>query len=385
MDEVKLFVPGRIGLIGEISDLVSPYLAQNKDLIPGHAISVRIDKGIYSKAKLSDKFKYSSKMQKFECEISEKALKKEAENNTFFSYMCGTILYLIRNYEVAGLEIEIEKMDLPIQKGLSSSAAICMTIAKAYNQLYHLKLSDQEIKNIAYQGEHLAQSQCGKLDQESIENKVISHIIFEKDEVHSEELFVKEKVFILVVDLNGNKNTKAIMDCFNAALPFAQKEEEKAIHDIIGSKNKELVEMAIEGLKNGNLEQLGKALNQAQDLMDRASGLCSELKAPILHQLLQDKQIKDFIYGGKSSGSGGDGTAVLICKNEQKQQELAKYIENKFDMKSIKFTIPQTSKKKVTIIGAGPAGLAAAYHLLKNDTSYDVTILEQDSKIRRNI
>ena len=39
-------------------------------------------------------------------------------------------------------------------------------------------------------------------------------------------------------------------------------------------------------------------------------------------------------------------------------------------------------KKKVIIIGAGPAGLTAAYELLKDKSEqYEVTILEETSKI----
>ena len=38
-------------------------------------------------------------------------------------------------------------------------------------------------------------------------------------------------------------------------------------------------------------------------------------------------------------------------------------------------------KKKVVIIGAGPAGLTAAYELLKQKEKYDVTILEASNQV----
>lgn len=44
--------------------------------------------------------------------------------------------------------------------------------------------------------------------------------------------------------------------------------------------------------------------------------------------------------------------------------------------------IKQMSKKKVVIIGAGPAGLTAAYELLKDkNDQYDVKILEETNEI----
>ena len=379
MEEIELFVPGRVGVIGEISDLVSPYLSMNKKLIPGHAIAFPIDKGIYSKVKKSNKFKYKNKDKYFECEITEERLTEEIENNSFYSYMCGTILYMIRKYKVSGIELEIKKNDLPIKKGLSSSAAICITVAKAYNELYNLNLNKEDIKEIAYEGEHLAKSNCGYLDQESIMNDGISHIIFEK-KAKSERITVKENVYILIVDLNKGKNTKEILKTFNDALPEAKNDNDKIIHDVIGEKNKKLVYEAIKNLETGNIKKLGENLNEAQALMDKVGKICEELKAPTYHKLIEDNEVKKMVYGGKSCGSGGDGTVLLICKDKKSQEELAKYIEQKYNMKSI-ITHIKKSKKKITIIGAGPAGLTCAYYLLKNDNNYDVTILEQENQV----
>lgn len=56
-------------------------------------------------------------------------------------------------------------MDLPLQKGLSSSAAICVLVARAFNQLYQLGLSLAEEMELAYWGERNTSSQCGRLDQ----------------------------------------------------------------------------------------------------------------------------------------------------------------------------------------------------------------------------
>lgn len=38
-------------------------------------------------------------------------------------------------------------------------------------------------------------------------------------------------------------------------------------------------------------------------------------------------------------------------------------------------------KKKVVIIGGGPAGLSCAYYLLKNSSNYEVTVLEKDKQV----
>ena len=340
MKEIKMFVPGRLCLIGGVSDLVSPYLSQNLDLVPGRAIACTIDKGIYSKVKKCNKLKYKFNDINFEIDISLESLTEEANSNTFFSYICGTVLCMLKKYNnLSGLDITIEKMDLPLKKGLSSSAAICLTIVKAYNELYDLNLTNNEIVMLAYNGEHLAGSKCGLLDQNTIINNNCSTLTFYEDKVESKGVNLKNNLYVLIVDLNSSKDTKKIMNAFNKALPFAKDDNDKKLQDIIGKKNVALVEKATFALEEGDIKLFGKCLSNAQKLYDAAQEACTEYKAPTLHLLLKDKIIKNNSYGGKSVGSGGDGSLLLICENEEKQIILQKHIKEKYNLDSIPFCI----------------------------------------------
>lgn len=344
IEELKLFVPGRIGLIGELSDLVSPYLSFNKNLVPGQAISCAIDKGIYSKAKKHNDLIYKFNDLEFHCPIEKELLLKEAQSENFTSYICGTVLYMIENFEgLMGIEILIEKMDLPIKKGLASSAAICLTIVKSYNKLYNLNMTSDEMALAAYFGEHLAGSKCGKLDQFSILNNNCSKLTFYKDNVDLKSVFIKKNLYFLIVDLNANKNTRIIMNAFNKALSNGNTKKDKALLGIVGEQNVMLVEKSVEALQNGDLELFGKCLKEAQVLLDNAICACSEFKAPFLHLVLNDGFVKNFSYGGKSIGSGGDGSLLLLCKDEQSQLTLKSYIKEVYSMNTICFCLKKSS------------------------------------------
>ena len=79
---------------------------------------------------------------------------------------------------MAGIEIDNFMTDLPLEKGLSSSAAVCVLVARAFNVLYDLKvwhwwrltarngqLTIRGEMEYAYQGEILTPSKCGRMDQ----------------------------------------------------------------------------------------------------------------------------------------------------------------------------------------------------------------------------
>ena len=338
MKEVELFVPGRVGLIGELSDLVSPYLDINKKLVPGKCLACRIDRGIYSKCKKSNNIVYKYDDLEFSCNLNEEELIKEINKNGYYSYLCGTILYMLREYHVGGININITKMDLPIKNGLSSSASFCLTVVKAYNELYNLNLTKEDVIYIAHQGEILAGSRCGNLDYESIMNDGLILLTFYKDKTKIEKVIVKENIYFLIVNLNSCKNTKDIMNVFNDTLSNSNSCNE-SILNIVNSTNEKLVYEAKKYLDNGNVKDFANCLNKAQELMDNASDVCKEFIAPKLHLIMNDDLVKNLSFGIKSIGSGGDGSALIVCKNNNDRCKLKKYLLEKYEMDSIDFNL----------------------------------------------
>ena len=342
MEYIELFVPGRLSLLGGLSDLVSPYLSLNNKLIPGCAIATPIDKGIYAIVKKDKNLIFNMDEKKLNIEMNEKNLKKEIDDNTFYSYICGVALYIKKKYEVEGLNIQITKMDLPIKKGLSSSAAISILITKAFNKLYNLNLSEYEIKEIAYEGEHLAGSKCGRLDQETVTQDGLVRITFYENYSESKTVFVKEEINMVVADLNSKKNTSKIMRDFNNCFPYAKDKKQKTVHDMVGIKNMKLVDKAAKYIQKGNKRKLGKVLNKIQKLIDRTYVVCDELKAPKLHEVLKDKNIQKLSYGGKGVGSGGDGSVQILAKDRKAQYELLKYFKEKLKMEAFEINIKKS-------------------------------------------
>ena len=138
MKEFDLFVPGRLCLFGEHSDWAGEYRRNHPSLPKGYCLIVGTDQGIYARVKKDDnKLTLVSTLPTgkiigpYELVMEEKALLDTAKEEGFFSYCSGVAYHLLKKYSVKGLTIDSYKMDLPIQKGLSSSAAINVLTARA--------------------------------------------------------------------------------------------------------------------------------------------------------------------------------------------------------------------------------------------------------------
>src|SRR5690606_6874074 len=358
---LKIFVPGRICLFGEHSDWAGGYRRINSEIEKGYALIVGTNQGIYADvAPHPDKLIITSTTPDgtqhgpYEIPMELSALLEEAQRGGFFSYIAGVAYPILTHYHVRGLVINNYKTDMPVKKGLSSSAAICVLTARAFNRIYDLKMTTRGEMEMAYQGEIVTPSRCVRLDQGCAFGDRPVVMTFDGERLGTKVLRVAGDLHLVIVDLHAHKNTMEILARLNRAYPFADNEIERGVQQLLGPINQELVSRAITALEAADAQQIGKLMTEAQANFDRyAAPACpEELTAPVLHQVLNYEPIKPHIWGGKGVGSQGDGTAQFVARSADDQQKVIDIIEHDLGMSCLKLTIHAGAQVRKAVIPA---------------------------------
>lgn len=374
---LNLFVPGRLCLFGEHTDWAGKYRTMNANIVPGASIVTGIEQGIYAEVEKSSIFEMHSEApeiaevwQDFSCRMSEAELKTVAKSGSFFSYCAGVASYMLEWYQVGGVKITLKRMTLPMKSGLSSSAAICVLVARAFNKLYSLNLNTMGEMNIAYLGELRTASRCGRLDQACAFGVKPNLMTFDGDEVEVKTLNVKKHLYWVFADLCAKKDTIKILRDLNKGFPFASNEMEEREQKALGEDNQRIINLAIEYMAKGDAESLGKLMVGAQTLFDQSvAPMCpEELTSPKLHEVLADPIIKQWIFGGKGVGSQGDGSIQFLAKDKECQQKVIDYL-NSQGMRAYPLTIKPVHVVRKAIIPVAGFGtrLYPASRALKKD------------------
>lgn len=358
---VKIFVPGRLCLFGEHTDWAGHYRTMNADVEIGAAIVTGIEQGIYAEVEKSNIFKMSCNApeldtvwEDFSCRMNDRELRNIAKSGSFFCYCAGVASYMLEWYKVGGVNIRITGMTLPLKSGLSSSAAICVLVARAFNLLYNLNLNTLGEMNIAYLGELRTSSRCGRLDQACAFGVKPNLMTFDGDEISVEPMIVKNPLYWVFADLCAEKDTIKILRDLNKAYPFASNEQEEMEHKALGEYNLDIVRRATKYMANGDTKALGALMNEAEEMFNKYLAPMSDaLKAPKLEKTLNDPNIQDWIYGGKGVGSHGDGSIQFLAKDEECQHKLEEYL-NSHGLKAHRLTInPMHTVRRAIIPVAG--------------------------------
>jgi UTP-glucose-1-phosphate uridylyltransferase/mevalonate kinase len=362
---LKIFVPGRICLFGEHSDWAGGYRRINADLERGYTLLTGTDQGIYAEVRphptalvLNSTTPEGERVGPHEIPMELGALLEEAQKGGFWSYIAGVAYQIMTHYHVRGLVIDNAMTDLPIRKGLSSSAAICVLTARAFNRIYDLKMTIRGEMEMAYQGEITTPSRCGRMDQGCAYGNRPILMTFDGDHLDVTELRVPKDMYFVIVDLHAEKDTMEILGRLNRSYPFAETEVERGVQKLLGPINKRIVHQAVDALQAGEPERLGALMAEAQDFFDRyATPACpEELTAPVLHRVLEYEPLKPHIWGGKGVGSQGDGTAQFIARSEADQQAVIEIIERDLGMSPLSLTLRAGQEVRKAVIPAAGFG-----------------------------
>ena len=362
---MKIFVPGRICLFGEHSDWAGGYRRVNADIERGYTLICGTNQGIHAEVEahptalvLTSTTPDGKVVGPYEIALEPKVLLEEAQRGSFFSYAAGVAYQVLTHYRVRGLVIRNTKTDLPIKKGLSSSAAISVLTARAFNRVYDLHLTTRGEMELAYQGEITTPSRCGRMDQGCAFGDKAVLMEFDGDRIDTTEIRPEKELHFVIVDLNAKKDTIEILKRLNRCYPFAESPVERGVQELLGPINKRIVHQALEALKAGDGERLGALMSEAQAFFDRhAIPACpEELTSPVLHRVLGHAPLAPHVWGGKGVGSQGDGSAQFVAKSLADQEAVVEILERDLSLSSLTLTLATGPKVRKALIPAAGFG-----------------------------
>ena len=326
----ELFVPGRLCLFGEHSDWAGGYRRTCAALAPGYCLVAGTDQGLRAVASRADVVELTTVLPDGGRRASEpmpatrSALDAVARSGSFFSYAAGVAAEVVERFGTAGVRLDVVADDLPLGKGLSSSAAICVLVARAFARVYGLGLSVRDEMELAYAGERRTGSQCGRMDQVCAYGRTITFLTFDGERFDVEPVTLGGPIHLLVVDLRRGKDTRRILADLNACFPDAPGAVAAGVRDALGPTNAARTAEARRALERGDAQALGALMTDAQTTFDRlVAPACPELRAPRLHDVLAHPALRDLGWGGKGVGSQGDGCAQLVARGAAERDRLA--------------------------------------------------------------
>ncbi len=330
----SLFVPGRLCLFGEHSDWAAGYRTTDPTIAPGGCLVTGTDQGLRAEAQaiagvleISSVLPHGEEIGPARLRAEPEALDAAAHDADFFSYVAGVAAEMIERHGAGGLRLHV-RSDLPVRKGLSSSAAVCVLVARAYSQTYGLGLGPDEEMELAYRGERRTGSECGRMDQICAYGRRVSQLDFDGEGLRVEEVTVGGVFHLVVVDLRRGKDTRRILKDLNACFPDRPGALAARVRSALGAQNLALLGRARKVLEAGDPAGLGALMGEAQALFDGSvAPACEELSSPRLHEILRHPALAELAHGAKGVGSQGDGCAQIVARDEAARDELIRRLE----------------------------------------------------------
>ena len=342
--KIIVSAPGRINIIGE-----------HTDYNYGLAMPAAINKYIYVSVSFNNDKKINVYSDQFKDRFSFE-LVDITTSKSWCKYILGAINEVFQSYNVSsGLDISIHS-NLPMGKGISSSAALEVALVNALIQIFSIDKNDDDIIKICQKIDHkYIGIQSGTLDQSASQLSKLGSILkldFNKgsfDYINSDFSGCTWVVIDSMIkrELASSKYHERVNEC-KEALGVISKLLNKRIsfRDIRADnlllldnptlknrikhyldENDRVIQMET-SISNNDKESIGKILIRSHcSLRDLYEISCEEID--YLFSMSSDFK---YWYGGRIMGGGFGGSMINLVKNGY-EEEYSNFIKRKYKQK----------------------------------------------------
>jgi len=218
------------------------------------------------------------------------------------------------NFSDEGVEVELAGT-LYAASGIGASAASCVAMARALSECFQLDLTDEEINQIAYEGEKGYHGTPSGIDNTA--STFGGLIWFEKKENP-----VMDRIDIMNPVEIVMGNTGKVADTTAAVAGVRnRKESHPDKYAEIFKRAENIAYLAKQAFIDEDLHEIGKLMNENHKLLQQIEVSSKELDFLV-------RLAKDYgAYGAKLTGGGLGGNMIALTPGRKLQDEVANAIE----------------------------------------------------------
>ena len=231
---------------------------------------------------------------------------------------CGSLKYvqaaawLLRERLPGGFRMEVQS-EIPIGAGLSTSAALTVGAIMALDELFGLRMSRDEMAEVAYVAEHdVCGISCGRMDQYAIAHGGVTFIT--TGEPASAEVLDIRELPVVVGDSVEPRHAADVLGRTRRRL----EENDPVVLDAFERLHQYTLN-GREALEGGDAARVGELMTLSQVEEKRIDASTERIER------LCAASVEAGAFGAKQMGAGGGGCMVAYCP--ERQDEVAAAIE----------------------------------------------------------
>lgn len=203
----------------------------------------------------------------------------------------------------------IVESNIPIGRGMGSSAAVSVALTRAIANYYHVKLSDYQLQLIVNQGEVIAHESTSGLD--TLITSTNNPVMYQKSE-QPVPFKLKLKAFLILADSGIEGQTKIAVSSVRKLYDERPKFVEEALNSI-----ERFVKLGYQAIKHGDIYELGRLLTYNHYYLNQL-----EVSHPALDRIVQAAWYAGAL-GAKLTGGGLGGCAIALAETAEDANAIA--------------------------------------------------------------